>query len=228
MEQEIRPSLEDSLSFWRSEGENLARDLLGYIRALSTKISNTSKTFPFYLYLNWREMTGSDWFILRIASHFLEQGPLILELLKDSLLNFVFKELKEGLARNQDRMKNIKFKQFELALSWAHFDDQRSIFTKSILPSEREWRGNFAKKLPRILERIFTLRFQTPKRIERQERVRGYRDHGSKASDSEIARRQANTSGWNPWLEFAKSLVVEYHYSISEALRIAFGEQRRI
>lgn len=221
-------TLEDSINFWRQEKEKLADDLLSYLRALSTKISNVSKTFPFYLYLNWREMSGSDWIQLRLASHFLENSPRILLLIEDKLLNYVMRELKDLLARNAPRMRNFKkYQQFEMILSQDDLEDILPCLTEENVPKEREWRGNYQGKLKKILGRIYTLRQETPKRIERQERVRGYRDHGSMASKSEVARRQANTSSWNPVLEFAKSLVEDYNYSIKAALSMAYGKQRR-
>jgi len=94
---------------------------------------------------------------------------------------------------------------------------------KSAFPSKREWEGNYQKRLLKILTSIFSVRLQTPRRIERQQRIRGYRDHGSMASIHEKARREANTSGWNEFLELARHLIEEENYTLEEALTSVFG-----
>jgi len=57
-----------------------------------------------------------------------------------------------------------------------------------------EWGGNYKKVLRNWIRRKFTLRYNTPKRLKKQERIRGYRDKGSMSSQSTRARRRANES----------------------------------
>jgi len=212
------------LEFWTAEGISLAEDLLLYIKGTSTKISNISKKdTAFYLYLNWRQMSGTDWVLLRIAIHFLEDSPLGIQCQKDELCRYVLRELKLALARNQNRMKNTKFNQLEMALSATAEIHSLGSHLKSAFPSKREWEGNYKKRLLKILTKILSVRLQTPRRIERQQRVRGYRDHGSMASIHEKARREANTSGWNEFLEQARYLIEVEDYTLEDALKSVFG-----
>jgi hypothetical protein len=62
-----------------------------------------------------------------------------------------------------------------------------------ILPID-EFRGNILHNFPITwFQGHFTLRYNTPRRLKKQDFVRGYRDHGSASSESERARREANT-----------------------------------
>jgi len=215
---------DELLEFWKAEGLSLAEDLLLYIKGTSTKISSiSSKDHAFYLYLNWRQMRGTDWVLIRIAIHFLEDSSLGLSVGQDELCRYVLRELKLALSRNQDRMKNTKFNQLEMALSGNAEIHSLGNHLKSAFPSKREWEGNYQKRLLKILTSIFSVRLQTPRRIERQQRIRGYRDHGSMASIHEKARREANTSGWNEFLELARHLIEEENYTLEEALTSVFG-----
>jgi hypothetical protein len=212
-------------NFWLQEGESLANDLFEYCRALSTKIPSISKD-PFFLYLNWRELTGSDWITIRIALHFLEDSKLGIGLTAKSTLGWVVRELKDGLARSQRRMSRTKFSEFELWLAYDATPEGLGRANQAIVPKAREWLGNYTGKLKKILGRIFSLRFNTPKRVQRQRRVRGYRDHGSMATVDEKARRSANTSGWNSQLEGILRYIQETGSDIPSALRI-FDMQSR-
>lgn len=213
------------LSFWEEESESMASTLLSFLKDLSTKIPDNSK-YPFYLYLNWRELDAEAWILLRIALHFLEDSYRSIEILKDRLLSYVLRELKDGLSKNLSRMANCKFNQFERSLSWSATPSGLRAVPLAFVPKEREWKGNYSKKLGKVLRRIYSLRFQTPKRVERQERVRGYRDHGSMSSVDERARREANTSYWSPQLEQVLRFIQETGADIHYALRIHNMELR--
>jgi hypothetical protein len=57
----------------------------------------------------------------------------------------------------------------------------------------KEFQGNFLMRDFRgWLQKVFSVRYHTPRRLRKQERVRGYRDHGSMSSVSEKARKSAN------------------------------------
>jgi hypothetical protein len=80
--------------------------------------------------------------------------------------------------------------------------------------------GNFKKIFKKYIGRIFTLRYQTPRRLQKQERVRGYRDHGSMATIDEVARREANSEVLNSYLVEIIRFIEETGCSIPEALRL--------
>jgi len=200
--------------FWAKELRTLADQLLEHLRDLSTKIPSISK-IPYYLYLNWREIKGKDWILLRIALHFLEDNYPASLLIQDKMLTYVLKEFKDMLNLNSRRMSRTKFKEFELALSSNAVEQDLGHIPLQFVPSVREWKGNYQGKFRKLIQRIFSLRFVTERRAKRQERIRGYRDHGSMSTVDERARREANTlSPLGPLLLTALELVREAGYSI--------------
>jgi hypothetical protein len=144
-----------------------------------------------------------------------------LEIIENKILNYTVREFKDMLNRSSSRMTNTKFKHFENALSYIDTENDLGEVILSFVPSLREWKGNYSGKLLKTIQRIFSLRFQTPKRVERQERIRGYRDHGSMSSQSEKARKEANSYQLlSPQLEQVLRFIEETGASIPYALEI--------
>jgi hypothetical protein len=92
-------------------------------------------------------------------------------------------------------------------------------------PSYREWRGNFFLDVYVLLKKTFYWFRYSPRKPKRQERIRGYRDKGSKSSDTEKARREANTSTWNEYLQEVLDYVELTGCSPKRALKL-FGYRR--
>jgi len=213
------------LEFWEKELDSMSLRLFNFLRDISTKIPSNPK-MPFYLYFNWRLLDGRIWGIMRMALTALEQGALSTQVCKDKVLNHVVREFKEALNRNRNRMSRTKFSKFELSLSAVDSLDDLGIILLDVVPTRREWEGNFKTRFAKNLSRLFSLRFETPKRIRRQERIRGYRDHGSMSSDSERARKAANTSTWPSQLQEMLEFIQRYGYSVEYTLRVFNMESR--
>jgi hypothetical protein len=92
------------------------------------------------------------------------------------------------------RFKNSSKGKFWANLCEKKWKDSLTIpmFTDGLLPIT-EFEGNYLKQFQEWVKVHYTLRYLTPKKIRKTERIRGYRDHGSASSESERARRKANT-----------------------------------
>jgi len=106
----------------------------------------------------------------------------------------ILDEFQQSVRRCAPRFKNSRKGKI---WSTFHISDRtlspRYILSRYLLPIT-EWEGNYRRCIHGWIKKHFTLRYNTPKRIKKQERIRGYRDHGSMSSNSERARRVANTS----------------------------------
>jgi hypothetical protein len=177
----------------------IAWDLLDYLEDLTTKVPDTSK-IQSNLSLQWRRVTQKEWILLQTAVDCLKQIPFLFE--KMSLMARSFLEvLQFDLDRTKARLFGAKHLQ-DLMLCIAD-RDALEVFLgdPSYQISYREWRGNFFSDVYSLCKRIFFFFRYNPRSPRKQERIRGYRDKGSKSSDSEKARREANTSAWNEHLE---------------------------
>jgi hypothetical protein len=168
--------------------KRLSVTLVENIEDLSTKISSSSKRDPFFLYFGKEKVTERDFYFLclsiggylRFADHLPEKG----------LEHHILEELYYQVHEVSRRFKECKF--FKFFYHLVNTANNINSVMDEYLPSPREYLANYRSNPEKSLKRIFTLRFQTPRRIKRAEFRRGYRDHGSASSVSERARRQAN------------------------------------
>jgi hypothetical protein len=120
----------------------------------------------------------------------------------------------------QNKKKNGCFEAPTFSFSPDVLDDLALTGEHEYLPSVREYRGNFEVDIQDILRRLFKIRFHKSPRLARTQRVRGYRDKGSESSLSERARRSANTSSWNEYLEQALQYCLMTGCTPRQALRV--------
>jgi len=176
--------------WYKVEAERFSLQLLQHIEVLRNQISNTSRKRPFFLYFNWRRMTEREYYVLILSVMWILHNPSISSSL-DELSDHIFRDLVEDMYRNVKRFEDTKFSEIfiQYILLLGTFETNGSKY-----PPIREWKGNYSISLTEWLKHNFTLRLDTPRKAKRQEFIRGYRDHGSKASDSEIARKKASDS----------------------------------
>jgi hypothetical protein len=176
--------------WYKGEAERLSNQLLRHIEVLRNQITSTSRKRPFFLYFNWRRMSEREYYSLILAVMWILHNRSITSSL-DELSDHIFRDLLEDIYRNISRFRQTKFSEIfiQYILLLGTFETNGSKY-----PPIREWKGNYSISLADWLVNNFTLRLDTPRKAKRQEFIRGYRDHGSKASDSEVARRQASES----------------------------------
>jgi hypothetical protein len=177
----------------------IARDLLDYLEDLTTKVPDISK-IQSNLSLQWRLISQKEWTVLVLAIDCLKAIPTLF--LEMSPMARAFLEVLEfDLERTEKRLQNAKhLKDLFLCISDL---EALEIFLgdETYQISYREWRGNFYQDVYSLLKKVFFFFRYNPRKVKRQERIRGYRDKGSKSSDSEKARREANTYQSNEYLD---------------------------
>jgi len=218
-------TFESKLRYWSQEGESLALGLYRYLKELSTKIPDSSKTQPVELVFLDRRITANDWCILKISLVFLRYHPTFQEIRKKPLLFYTFKEFESAIHLIEKRMNRTKFCNFHFTLEEIGSRNLKYIPEK-VMIHPREWIGNYQNRQGSLLRYYFKLRGPSKRRPKYQERVRGYRDHGGASSVSERARRSANTSTWNEFLQQVLEHIQETGCSIEVALRVFHMEQK--
>jgi hypothetical protein len=182
---------EENLSlYWETLYRSSSALLVKHIEDLRNQISDTSKRDSFYLYFNWRALDERGYYMLAlgVAGIYLTGDFLGL----DPVESYILREFEEGLRKQTKRFKDTKFFNFLDYLQ--NSPDTSRSYHPSITPNPREFQANYYTSLSRVLTRVYTVRWNTPRRVKKQEFRRGYRDKGSKASVSELARRKANTT----------------------------------
>jgi len=170
-------------------------DLVQYYEELSTKITLSQKSDPWYLYLNWRDISEEEFYCLSVFVAYVEQYSFkyILKWERPEYL-WIWEEfiLQYHLCRK--RFTTSKKGKFWTKLAENNWKDNSLPiqFYQGLLPIT-EFEGNYKNQFEGWIQKHFSLRYNTPKRLKKTERIRGYRDHGSASSESERARRQANT-----------------------------------
>jgi len=170
-------------------------DLIQTYEELSTKISVSQKSYSWYLYLDWRNISEEEFVCLSILIGIVERYSFkyVFRWEKPELL-WLWEEMVEQYLLCAKRFKNSskgKYWSVQAERSFRTFPDFPD--NPGFLPIT-EFEGNYVKFFKKWIEKHYTLRYSTPKRLKKTERIRGYRDHGSASSVSERARRQANTS----------------------------------
>jgi hypothetical protein len=214
---------ESTLSAFRRDRLSLAWDLLDYLEDLTTKVPDSSK-IQSNLSLQWRKITQKEWTILITAIDCLKHIPTLL--LEMSEMARAFLEVLEfDLERTQKRLQDAKHLK-ELFLTIGDLEALDCyIGDPTYQISYREWRGNFYQDVYSLLKKVFFFFRYNPRRPRRQERIRGYRDKGSKSSDSEKARREANTYQSNEYLDEVIRYVQLTGCTPKRALKL-FGYRR--
>jgi len=206
-------TVEDYYKFWDQERETYTSDLIRYLIDLSTHVPINSKT-PWLLQIDWKKISEREWVSLQMACNWLEKAGT----LEGETANWFFRELKENLSRCKLRLKGAKHLQAVEAL------ENNFVPFFVIAPdhrfSQREWLGNFKENIYKLLQRVFHFRLQKSPKIQRTQRVRGYRDKGTESSVSERARRAANTATWNEYLEEILAYIRMTGCSLHQALRV--------
>jgi hypothetical protein len=170
-------------------------DLVQNYEELSTKITLSQKSDPWYLYLDWRAITEEEFYCLSVLIAYIErysykyvfrwESPEYLWMYEEMVFQYLL---------CAKRFKNSSKGKFWSILCERKWIDSSTIpmFTGGLLPIT-EFEGNYLKQFKGWIKVHYTLRYLTSKKIRKTERIRGYRDHGSASSESERARRKANT-----------------------------------
>jgi hypothetical protein len=119
---------------------------------------------------------------------------LVLE--KDKCFQFLALEAIDLIKQTLKRFKDIK--KMPLIITLALADKGVSFTYLSMIENAylpwREFKGNFLVASHRIVDQLLSIRYNTPRRLKKQQFRRGYRDHGTMTSVDDKARRNANTS----------------------------------
>jgi len=182
-----------TIDFYSKELDSGCAILVEYIEDLSNQVANSSKRDPFFFNFSKEKVSEREFyhFCLLIGGYLRTPGKFFEE---ESIERSILIELREEVYRISRRFKDTKFFKFFYFLLDTPLSPQ--LVPDSKTPSPREYLGNYKIRPEKGINRIFTLRYQTPRRVKRAEFRRGYRDHGSMSSISERARKAANT--WNP------------------------------
>jgi len=183
----------EDISFWREEAHEAASELVRRVEELRNHVAVTSKTKGFYVYFHWRDLDERGYYQLCLALtgiHWFYPGWLR----EDSLNHYLVSNLSEELSRNEVRFKRTKFFWFfSLSIGFLVTDDWLKYKGYKIVPI-REYLGNYKVNPRSLLQRIYTVRQETRKRVKQKVFRRGYDDKGSESSVSERARKDANRS----------------------------------
>jgi len=199
--------------YWDQERETYTSDLIRYLIDLTTHVPVTSKA-PWFLQIEWKKITEREWVSLKMACNWLKKSNS----LEGELALWFFRELDENLDRCQKRLKGAKHLQAVEALegNFVPF----FVIAPDHRFSIREWEGNFKENIYKLLQRVFHFRLQKSSPTSRTQRARGYKDKGSESTISERARRAANTSTWNEYLEEVYAYQRLTGCSLHQALRL--------
>jgi len=215
-------SKENFLQYWSNVWYQLVQETYWYIEDLSTKVPSISNT-PWELKLDWKKMKGEDWLTLDLGLMLFNESPS--RPLSD-VGKWIRKDLRTQLDQVKERFWNTKFSKLYHSLGQTTCIWDILQIPDSWLPEIREWEGNFRRSPYRILSNLFRITFISTRPPKKTQRVRGYRDHGTESSVSDRARRSANISGWNEYLEEVLQYCLRTGDSPSHALLI-FNMQRR-
>jgi len=144
----------------------------------------------FYIYFHWRDMDERVYYNLRLAIVGVYVYENILDWTPEE--RYLLENLKEECDKNKLRFKETKFFEFFTFLGIIPYADKYPLGITLQCPI-REFLGNYEIDLIERLKRIYTVRYNTPRRVKRKTFHRGYDDKGSESSVSERARRSANT-----------------------------------
>jgi len=176
--------------------ESYQREVLKTIKDLSNQVSTARKQYSWYLYLSWREISEQQFLGLSALMNFMEENIEKSKIELDEIEMSIWIELRTQFTQSSTRFKNSRKGNIwsSIVRSGICVSTQYLIDNQILLPID-EFRGNILKNfLSNWIPRHYTLRFNTPRRLKKQGFVRGYRDHGSTSSESERARREANTT----------------------------------
>jgi len=184
------PKDSSEVAFWQRKLQESGSLLRRYIEELRNHITDTSKRDTFYVYFHWRSLNEKSYYNLKLAI----TGLFVFENSKDwdPTFSYLVNLLVEEVSKYNLRFKDTKF--FEFFNHYLGYIPHAEKFPNGIqLIPIREYLGNFEENPYEILKRVYTLRFNTPRRVKRKVFHRGYDDKGSESSVSERARRSANT-----------------------------------
>lgn len=201
--------------FWTGVRKDYATGVLNHLRELRAHVTNTSKT-TWFLQLEWKKIKEKELIALFSALECLQ--VVYPEALEDKEFNWLFQDLGDQLVRTRKRMLGAKHLNFGFPPDLLETLSDEEIV--EYLNSVREYRGNFLVDISVLLKRVFRVRFHRPPKLKRTGRIRGYRDKGSESTPSERARRNANTSTWNQYLQEALEYCQLTGCSPRQALRV--------
>jgi len=183
----------EEVRFWREEAHVAASELVKRIDELRNHVTVTSKTKGFYVYFHWRDLDERGYYQIQLALagiHWYYPKWL----LEDDLNQYLVQNLSEELSRNAERFNRTKFYWFfSIRLGFLISDSWYEYKGYQIAPI-REYLGNYKVDSRRLLNRIYTVRQKTSRRVKRKVFRRGYDDKGSESSVSQRARRDADRS----------------------------------
>jgi hypothetical protein len=188
-------------------GRKHCESFIERLEVLSTIITDSSRE-PWFLHFSWRNVSDRQALNLALMMNYLNLHPeLVLE--RDRCFQFLALEAIQLIKRTLIRFKDIK--KMPLIIRIVQSDKGVSFTLLSTIEGAylpwREFKGNFKIASHRITDELLSIRFQTPRRLKKQEFRRGYRDHGTMISVSEKARRNANTFQDILWNEQIGNIV---------------------
>jgi len=190
-------NLQSTIDSYSKELESGCAILVDYIEDLSNQVTNSSKRDPFFFNFAKEKVSEREFYhFCLLIGGYLRSPDVFFE--EESLERSILIELREEVYRISERFRECKFFKFFYFLLDCPL--KINLVPDSKTPNPREYLGNYKIRPEKGIMRIFTLRFQTPRRVKRAEFRRGYRDHGSMSSISERARKAANS--WNPGDDF--------------------------
>jgi hypothetical protein len=196
-----------------------ADSVLQHFTELTTHVSNTSKG-NWFLQLDWKKVREKE--LIGLYQALLCFEVMYPETIKDEILYFT-DELYSQLFRTKQRMLGAKHLNFQFPAD--QLEELREAGEVEYLALS-EYKGNYEIDVREVLSKLFRIRYHRSPRTRKTNRPRGYRDKGSESSESEKARRAANTSTWNPYLEEVYQYCLRTGCHPREALRLFNMEPR--
>jgi len=170
----------------------LALQLSKELQDRSTIIATSRRSESWYPYLNWRNITDREFLNLALAcasfpNYTAWSGWKI------TTEAYLLEEIKSTLIQVAKRFKGSKIQKIVEAVEKGRWALLLNMDLHLWLPP-REFAGNLSMEstFRDWIKGNFTIRYHTQRRLRKQERIRGYRDHGSMSSVSEKARKRAN------------------------------------
>jgi len=207
---------QSTIDSYTKELESSCAILVKYIEDLSNQVTDSSKRDPFFFNFSKEKVSEREFyhFCLLIGGYLRSPGSFFEE---ESIERSILIELRTEVYKISTRFRECKFFKFFYFLLDCPLGI--NLVPSSKTPNPREYLGNYKISPEKGIKRIFTLRYQTPRRVKRAEFRRGYRDHGSMSSISERARKAANS--WNPGDDF--HLQIEKDFPIKNFLPLDLG-----
>jgi hypothetical protein len=191
--------------YWERILRKAAVLLADYFEELRTKIVNSSKRDPWYLYFHGRALTVREYYALRILDagflRFYEANS------EDEELISIFHDFHYTLERVGRKFYNAKHYNFFSYSLLPPNDLSRGM--KLMHPRSMASREDTFPVLEKLIRQKYSLRFETPRKVKRQEFRRGYHDKGSASSVSTRARRQATKDSSIPDPHYGDSTTSE-------------------